>query len=72
MFKNAVLVLIFGVTLTGCEKVQVKFDLECKNDVLNYHYERKVIFPFGYTEQSAKGIATYADNGEVIKCNKEQ
>ena len=72
MFKNVMLVLILGVTLTGCEKVQVKFDLECKNDVLNYHYERKVLFPFEYTEQSAKGVATYANNGKVIKCNKEQ
>ena len=71
MFKNIMLVLILGVTLTGCEKVQVKFDLECKNDVLNYHYERKVLFPFEYTEQSANGVATYANNGKVIKCKQD-
>ena len=64
------LVLLVGVSLVGCE-IRTKMDLECKDDVLHYYYERKVEFPFEYVEQSAKGVATYANNGKVIKCKQD-
>lgn len=64
------LALLVGVSLVGCEKVRTKMDLECKENVLHYYYERKVEFPFEYVEQSAKGVATYANNGKVITCSQ--
>lgn len=68
---KVILTLALGLTLVGCEKIQTKMDLECENGVLRYNYERKVLFPFEYVEQSAQGVATYADNKEIIKCSRE-
>lgn len=64
------LALLVGVSLVGCEKISTKIDLECKGDVLHYNYERKALFPFEYVESSAKGVATYANNGKVITCSQ--
>lgn len=63
------LALLVGMALVGCEKVRTTLDLECKDNVLHYHYERKVEFPFEYVEQSDKGVAIYANNGKVITCS---
>ena len=40
MLKVIFAVLIVGTTLTGCEKISTKIDLECKDNVLHYNYER--------------------------------
>lgn len=69
---KVILAVFVGLTMVGCEKIQTKIDLECKNGLLHYHYERKALFPFEYVEQSAEGVATYADNKEVIKCTREK
>ena len=64
------LALLVGVFLVGCEQSTTRFDLECKDNVLHYYYERKVVFPFEYVEIAAKGVATYANNGKVITCSQ--
>ena len=65
---KVILALFVVITVVGCEKIQTKIDLECKNGTLRYHYEQKVLFPFEYIKQSHKGVAVYSDNKEIIKC----
>lgn len=67
---KVILALFVVIAVVGCEKIQTKIDLECKNGILHYHYERKALFPFEYIDISSKGVATYADNKEVIKCTR--
>ena len=71
MLKVIFAVIIVGTTLTGCEKISTKIDLECKDNILHYNYERKALFPFEYVESAHKGIATYANDGKVIKCKQD-
>lgn len=71
MLKVIFTALIVGTTLSGCEKISTKIDLECKENILHYHYERKALFPFEYIETSQKGVAQYANNGKLIKCKQD-
>ena len=47
---KVILALFVVIAVVGCEKIQTKIDLECKNGSLQYHYERKALFPFEYVD----------------------